>query len=91
MDVYGLILHPFIYHAARWGTRKVCMAGALLSACGLVLGSFAKTLAHVMVAYRFFYIMQHAITDAASSIITGVGFGLMYLPAIVATANHFTK
>jgi MFS family permease len=27
----------------------------------------------------------------AYSVITGVGFGLMYLPAIVATANHFTR
>ena len=74
----------------RWGTRKVCIAGALLSAGGLVLGSFAKTLAHVMVAYRF---SEHCVnfTHTVSSIITGVGFGLMYLPAIVSTANHFTK
>ena len=74
----------------RWGTRKVCITGALLSAGGLVLGSFAKTLAHVMVAYRCF---EHRaiLTDTDCSIITGVGFGLMYLPAIVSTANHFTK
>lgn len=60
----------------RWGTRPVCVLGALISTLGLGLGSFAKSLDHVMVAY---------------SIITGFGFGLMYLPAIVATANHFTK
>lgn len=37
---------------SRWGTRVVCIMGALLSTCGLVLGSFAKTLEHIMVAYR---------------------------------------
>ena len=85
------VLVPFSFHCClRWGTRKVCIAGALLSAGGLVLGSFAKTLAHVMVAYRFSE--DHVnFTDIVTSIITGVGFGLMYLPAIVSTANHFTK
>ena len=36
----------------RWGTRQVCALGALISCLGLALGSFAKSLAHVMVAYR---------------------------------------
>ena len=60
----------------RFGTRKVCCAGSVLAATGLCLGSITKSLLGVMVTY---------------SIITGVGFGLMYIPSIVAVANHFTR
>lgn len=60
----------------KFGTRKVCMAGALIAAIGLGLGSITKSLLGVLVTY---------------SIITGVGFGLMYIPSIVAVANHFTR
>jgi len=60
----------------RFGTRATCITGSLLATLGLGLGSFSKNLEHIMICY---------------SIITGVGFGLMYLPAIVSTANHFTK
>ena len=47
-----------------------------MAALGLALGSFTKSLMGVIVTY---------------SIITGVGFGLMYIPSIVAVANHFTR
>jgi len=59
-----------------YGTRKVCVAGSVLAALGLALGSLTKSLLGVIVTY---------------SIITGVGFGLMYIPSIVAVANHFTR
>ena len=52
------------------------MAGSVMAALGLALGSFTKSLLGVIVTY---------------SIITGVGFGLMYIPSIVAVANHFTR
>ena len=43
---------------------------------GLALGSLTKSLLGVIITY---------------SVITGVGFGLMYIPSIVAVANHFTR
>ena len=52
------------------------MAGSVLAAVGLGLGSLTKSLLGVIVTY---------------SIVTGVGFGLMYIPSIVAVANHFTR
>ena len=61
---------------SRFGTRKVCMSGAVIAALGLGLGSITKSLAGLIITY---------------SIVTGVGFGLMYIPSIVAVANHFTK
>jgi len=60
----------------RFGTRKVCMAGTILSAIGLLLGSFTTNLISLIITY---------------SIITGAGFGCMYVPSVVAVANHFTK
>ena len=47
-----------------------------MAAVGLALGSLTKSLLGVIVTY---------------SIITWVGFGLMYIPSIVAVANHFTR
>ena len=52
------------------------MAGSVVAAVGLGLGSLTKSLLGVIVTY---------------SVITGVGFGLMYIPSIVAVANHFTR
>jgi len=60
----------------KFGTRVVCIAGAFISALGLGIGSLSKNLTHIYATY---------------SLLTGVGFGLMYLPAIVSVANHFTK
>jgi MFS family permease len=61
---------------SKFGTRKVCIAGAIIAATGLSLGSFTTSLVGAIATY---------------SIVTGVGFGLMYIPSIVAVANHFTK
>ena len=52
------------------------MSGAVIAALGLGLGSITRSLAGLMITY---------------SIVTGVGFGLMYIPSIVAVANHFTR
>ena len=61
---------------SKFGTRKVCIAGGVIAAVGLCVGSFTRSLVGVMITY---------------SIVTGVGFGLMYIPSIVAVANHFTQ
>ena len=61
---------------SKFGTRKVCIAGAIIAGTGLSLCSLTTSLVVVIAAY---------------SIVTGDGFGLMYIPSIVAVANHFTK
>ena len=60
----------------RFGTRKVCISGCVIAAIGLGLGSITESLLGIIITY---------------SVITGFGFGLMYIPSIVAVANHFTK
>ncbi|XP_023326720.1 monocarboxylate transporter 12-B [Eurytemora carolleeae] len=61
---------------SRFGTRKVCVLGGFLSAVGLAVASAMNSLLGLIATY---------------SIITGFGFGLMYISSIVAVANHFTK
>ena len=60
----------------RYGTRKICGIGNITAALGLILSSFSWDLPTLLLTY---------------SVITGVGFGFMYIPAIVAVAEHFTQ
>lgn len=50
------------------------MVGAVISACGLLLASFATDIWTLLLGY---------------SVITGMGFGLMYLPSVVIVSKHF--
>ena len=67
---------PFVaYLVSRFGARKCCMLGAVVSAIGLLTASFATGIVTLILGY---------------SIITGLGFGLMYLPACCIPSQHFT-
>jgi len=59
---------------AKFGTRKVCSTGNVTAAVGLLLASFSNSLPTLYLTY---------------SLIVGLGFGMMYIPAIVAVASHF--
>jgi len=72
---YGLS-SPFVAVLVnRYGARVCCMSGAVLSAIGLIVASFATGIKSLIGGY---------------SVITGLGFGLMYLPACVIPSQHFT-
>ena len=60
----------------RYGSRAVCMAGSVIASLGLVCASYSWSLATLLVSY---------------SVITGLGFGLMYISSVVAVAEHFSK
>jgi len=57
------------------GTRLVCLAGAITASFGLLLASFGSNLVGIF---------------GGLSLLTGTGFGLMYIPAVVAVAENFT-
>ena len=52
----------------RFGARPVCISGALLASIGLFGASFAPSLGLLIFGY---------------SVVTGFGFGLMYIPCVV--------
>ena len=76
MGVYSLTGLLAARLVTSHGARPVCVLGAALSAAGLLLASFSQSLVSLLLSY---------------SLLTGVGFGLMYVPAVVAVAEHFTK
>ena len=59
----------------RWGERRCCLAGGLVSALGLGLASVSASIPGLIIAY---------------SVVTGVGFGLLYLPSVVIVPKYFT-
>jgi len=68
---------PFVaWLESRIGARKCCMLGAVVSSAGLLVASFSTDIGVLFLGY---------------SIITGLGFGLMYLPACCIPTQHFTR
>ena len=61
---------------ASHGGHVVCMAGAVIATLGLLAASFVNNIPLLILCY---------------AVITGLGFGLMYIPAIVACVPYFTK
>ena len=61
---------------AKFGARPICIVGALISSFGLFAASFATDLGFVLVGY---------------SVTAGFGFGMMYIPSVVAAAPYFTE
>jgi len=60
----------------KFGARPVCIAGSLVSCLGLLGASYAGSKVSLQVCY---------------SLVSGVGFGCMYIPGVVASQEHFTR
>ena len=60
----------------RFGARPVCISGSLIACVGLIGASFAWNVSSLLVSY---------------SLVTGIGFGCMYIPGVVASQAHFTR
>jgi len=63
------------YLVKKKGARTICFAGAVTASFGLLLASFGSNLVGIY---------------GGLSLLTGVGFGLMYIPAVVVVAETFT-
>lgn len=73
-------LSAFVAPVAAWlvvkkGACQVCLTGAVTASFGLLLASFGSNLVGIF---------------GGLSLLTGIGFGLMYIPAVVAVAENFT-
>ncbi|KAK9304048.1 hypothetical protein QLX08_004432 [Tetragonisca angustula] len=58
----------------KYGCRAVCMAGSILGAAAFVLSTFSTSVNMLMITY---------------GIMGGIGFGLIYLPAVVCVGYYF--
>ena len=75
--VYALLGCPLARKlVSKLGRNYVCMTGCVLASVGLLVSSFVNTLPLLILFY---------------SVVTGLGFGLMYLPAVVACVPYFIR
>ncbi|XP_015610387.1 monocarboxylate transporter 3 isoform X3 [Cephus cinctus] len=58
----------------KYGCRAVCMAGSFIGAAAFVLSTFSTSVNMLMVTY---------------GLMGGIGFGLIYLPAVVCVGYYF--
>ncbi|OWR53063.1 Monocarboxylate transporter [Danaus plexippus plexippus] len=58
----------------KYGCRAVCVAGSLVGSVAFVLSTFSKSVTMMMITY---------------GLIGGMGFGMIYLPSVVAVGYYF--
>ncbi|KAK3880530.1 hypothetical protein Pcinc_014978, partial [Petrolisthes cinctipes] len=74
---FYLIVGPFVSALANaYGFRTVCILGALISSAAFGISSFATSI----------YFLQFTF-----GIVGGIGFGFIYVPAVIATGFYFEK
>lgn len=71
---YGMVSPVVASLVEKFGARIPCMFGALVSSLGLLLASYTTNIPTLILCY---------------SVVTGVGFGLMYIPSVVIVSRHF--
>uniref|UniRef100_A0A336N0X6 CSON009264 protein n=1 Tax=Culicoides sonorensis TaxID=179676 RepID=A0A336N0X6_CULSO len=60
--------------ANKYGCRAVCIAGAIMASSAFVLSTFSTSVTMLMITY---------------GVLGGIGFGMIYLPAVVAVGYYF--
>jgi len=60
----------------RFGSRVTCLAGSVISCVSLLVSSYCSSVLSLVLSY---------------GLCTGVGLGLMYVPAVVAVGEYFTN
>ncbi|RVE45813.1 hypothetical protein evm_009563 [Chilo suppressalis] len=58
----------------KFGCRAVCIAGSLVATTAFVLSTFSKSVTVMMITY---------------GLLGGIGFGMIYLPSVVAVGYYF--
>lgn len=74
---FYLMVGPFVSGLAnRYGFRTVSLIGAVLGGCSFVISSFATSVEFLYLTY---------------GIMGGIGFGLIYVPAVITTGFYFER
>lgn len=82
--------------ANKYGCRAVCIAGSIISCVAFILSTFSTSVNMLMLTYgvlggKSIYIIYflYSITHTVCFFGLGFGFGLIYLPAVVAVGYYF--
>lgn len=74
---FYLMVGPFVSALAnRYGFRTVCILGSALGCIGFVLSCYANSVTYLFFSY---------------GVLGGIGFGLVYVPAVIAVGFYFEK
>lgn len=74
---FYLIVGPFVSALANaYGFRTVCILGGVISAVAFGISSFATSIYYLQFTF---------------GVVGGIGFGLIYVPAVIATGFYFEK
>ncbi|KAG0716397.1 Monocarboxylate transporter 14 [Chionoecetes opilio] len=74
---FYLIVGPFVSALANaYGFRTVCILGGVISSVAFGISSFATSIYYLQFTF---------------GILGGIGFGLIYVPAVIATGFYFEK
>ncbi|XP_045112740.1 monocarboxylate transporter 5-like isoform X2 [Portunus trituberculatus] len=74
---FYLIVGPFVSALANaYGFRTVCILGGVISSVAFGISSFATSIYYLQFTF---------------GIVGGIGFGLIYVPAVIATGFYFEK
>lgn len=74
---FYLIVGPFVSALANaYGFRTVCILGAVISSVAFGISSFATSIYYLQFTF---------------GVLGGIGFGLIYVPAVIATGFYFEK
>lgn len=74
---FYLMVGPFVSALAnRYGFRTVCILGSVLGAIGFAISYFANSVTYLFFSY---------------GVLGGIGFGLVYVPAVIAVGFYFEK
>ncbi|PSN31947.1 hypothetical protein C0J52_21417 [Blattella germanica] len=87
---------PFVSALAnRYGFRTVCMLGSALGGIGFVLSCFATSTTYLFFSYGIlgetFDCLFNLFPQKPLFMIAGIGFGLVYVPAVIAVGFYFEK
>lgn len=98
---FNLFLGPVVSALTnKYGCRAVCMAGSFLGAAAFVLSTFSTSVNMLMMTYGVMggaynildYNLIYLFTFRLcynNYAVSGVGFGLIYLPAVVCVGYYF--
>ena len=73
------------------GARLCCILGALLASLGILAASFTTSIGFFIFGGLTTKISFNVMNISGYSIISGVGFGLMYIPSIVIVSRYLSN
>ena len=91
MCTYGLSAPLVARLVSKHGARLCCILGALFASLGILAASFTTSIGIFIFGELATKTLFNVMNISGYSIISGVGFGLMYIPSIVIVSRYLSN